>query len=287
LRIRTGRPGTPRLLGSITSVSELHFGLTWIGLGMSRISVSLAVVLACSLFSFASEARSECLNVASPNPLTLRGTLTFQIFGGPPYNGGVTKGDTPEPTYILKLDQPVCAQGDDFVDPNAQIDRVQLYPEFAPALYSKLRALVGTRVRVEGKSPFGAHTGHHHAPLLLPFSSIDRDSDPTEAYGTAMTTVQGFYLALAAGSGEQAARFIVPEKRMKGPFSAAAMTKFYGALDEPLMLQDVVPVTSDQYRVHYTFVASGSKRCNGAAIVKTIRIRDENLISSIQALNGC
>ena len=258
---------------------------------MSRINVSLAAVLACWVFSFASEARSECLDVASPKPVTLRGTLTFQIFGGPPYNGGVTKGDTPEPTYILKLDQALCAQGDDFLDPGTKIDRVQVYPEYdsrgASALYSKLRALVGTRVRVEGKSAFGAHTGHHHAPLLLPISMIDRDRDPTEAYDTAMTTVQGFYLALAAGSGDQAARFIVPEKRANGPFSAAAMTRFYGALDEPLTLQDVTPVAQDQYRVRYTFVASASKRCNGEALVKTVRIRDENLISSVQALNGC
>lgn len=258
---------------------------------MSRVIVALAVVLACWLTSSASEARNECLNVASPDPVRLQGTLTFQIFGGPPYNGGVTKGDTPEPTYIVKLDQALCAQGDDFVDPDTKIDRVQVFPEYdlrgASALFSKLRALVGTRVRVEGKSPFGAHTGHHHAPLLLPISAVDRDSDPTEAYDTAMTTVQGFYLALAAGSGEQAARFIVPEKRTKGPFSATAMTRFYGALDEPLTLQDVTPVAQNQYRVHYTFVAGGSKRCYGEGLVKTVRIRDENLISSVQALNGC
>lgn len=257
---------------------------------MSRVILSPAIVLACWLMSLASEARSECLNVASPNPVTLRGTLTFQIFGGPPYNGGVTKGDMPEPTYILKLDQALCAQGDDFVEPNASIDRVQVFPEYdargASALFSKLRALVGTRVRVEGRSPFGAHTGHHHAPLLLPISAIERDRDPTEAYGTAMTTVQGFYLALAAGNGEQAVRFIVPEKR-KGPFAAAAMTKFYAALDEPLTLQDVTSVAPDQYRVRYTFVAPGAKRCNGEALVRTVRVRDDNLISGIHALNGC
>lgn len=258
---------------------------------MSRVIVSLAVALVCWLMSSASEARSECLNVTSSNPVTLQGTLTFQIFGGPPYNGGVTKGDTPEPTYILRLDQALCAQGDDFVEPNTKIDRVQVFPEYdargASALFSKLRALVGARVRVEGKSPFGAHTGHHHAPLLLPISAIDRNSDPTEAYDTAMTTVQGFYLALAAGSGEQAVRFIVPEKRTKGPFSAVAITKFYSALDEPLTLLDVTPMASDQYRVRYTFAARGPKRCNGEALVRTVRIRDENLISAIQSLNGC
>src|SRR6202040_3630539 len=106
-------------------------------------------------------------------------------------------------------------------------------------MLTKLRKLVGSRVRVEGKSAFGPHTGHHHAPLLLPINSVDREADPTEAYGTAMTTVQAFYLALAAGRGEEAVRFVVPEKRRSGPFSAKAITTFYGNLDEPLTLQDV------------------------------------------------
>jgi hypothetical protein len=41
--------------------------------------------------------------------------------------------------------------------------------------------------------------------------------DPTEAYGTAMTTVQAFYLALAAGNGDEAARFVIPQKRIEYP----------------------------------------------------------------------
>ncbi|SDO07520.1 DUF4431 domain-containing protein [Afipia sp. GAS231] len=236
-------------------------------------------------------ARSACLDVKKESPVTFAGKLTFRIFGGPPYNGGVTKGDTPEPTYILKLDRPVCAEGDDFVDPADKIDSIQVFPEWdqnkASTLSERLRRLVGTRVRVLGKSAFGAHTGHHHAPLLLPITSVERDVDPTDAYDTAMTTVQGFYVALAAGSGDEAVAFLVPEKRRNGPFSADAITKFYGHLDEPLSLIDVNPVSSNEYRVRYTFVARQPKRCDGEAIVRTTRVQDENLISSIRALNGC
>jgi hypothetical protein len=234
---------------------------------------------------------AACVNVNDTVTLTLEGTLTFHIFGGPPYNGGVRLGDTPEPTYILKLDDAICATGDEFVDPNNPIDRIQIFPEFSATenrdLSNDLRRLVGRRVRVEGRSPFGAQTGHHHAPLLLPIIQIEDASDPTAAYGTAMTTVQAFYLALAAGNGDEAASFVIPEKRVRGPLSANAITSFYRNLEEPLTLIDVVPVRPDQYRVRYTLVARAPRRCDGVAIVQTTLVKGENLIASIKALNGC
>jgi Domain of unknown function (DUF4431) len=233
-------------------------------------------------------AHGACLDISKEANLTFTGNLTFHIFGGPPYNGGVTKGDTPEPSYILELDNPICAEGDDFVDAKTKVDRIQVYPDLGlDTLEPKLQRLIGQRVTVQGKSIFGAHTGHHHAPLVLRINSAEKDSDPTDAYGTAMTTVQAFYLALAAGRGEEAARFVVPEKRRRGPFSAEAITKFYGNLDERLTLINVVAVDQREYRVRYRFVARGGKRCDGEALVKTVRLDDENLISSIAALNGC
>ncbi len=252
-------------------------------------------------------AKAACLDVREDKLLSLEGTLNFQIFGGPPYNGGVTRGDTPEPTYILKLDKPICATGDDFADEKQQVDRVQIYPSDSSTgshLWKTLRGSIGRRIRVEGKSAFAAHTGHHHAPLLLPITRITPDdndgsnagrrevdetaaSDPTEAYGTAMTTVQAFYLALAAGSGDQAARFVVPEKRASGSLSADAMTRFYRNLEQPLWLIDVSRLGADEYKARYRFVARGQGRCDGAAVVRTVARNGENLISSIKALNGC
>jgi hypothetical protein len=238
-----------------------------------------------------SEARSACLNVQSKDPVALAGTLSFHIFGGPPYNGGVAKGDTPEPTYTLKLDEPICIEGYDFLESGTKVDRVQVYPDYdvdqAAAIFAKLRGLVGARVKVQGKSAFGAHTGHHHAPLMLPINAVYQVTDSTEAYGTAVTTVQAFYLALGAGRGEEAVRFVVPEKRRSGPFSAEAITKFYGSLVKPLTVSDVAAVSENEYRVRYTFVAPRAKRCDGEALVRTVRLRDENLIYSIKALNGC
>jgi uncharacterized protein DUF4431 len=71
---------------------------------------------------------------------------------------------------------------DDFVDPKQMIDSVQVYPDAdgakAAAISRSLRGNVGRRVTIEGKSPFGAHTGHHHAPLLLPITKIEATRDP-------------------------------------------------------------------------------------------------------------
>ena len=238
-----------------------------------------------------SAVQAACIDVTQSASVTFEGILTFHIFGGPPYNGGVRLGDTPEPTYILKLDNPVCAMGDEFVNPNKAIGEIQIYPESSaaenPELLNNLRRLVGKRVRVEGGSPFGAHTGHHHAPLLLPISLIESASDPTQSYGIAVTTGQAFYLALAAGNGEEAARFVVPQKRHVGPLSADAITRFYSNLEEPLTLIEVVPVRQDEYRVRSTFAARASRRCDGVAIVRATQVNGENFISSIKALNGC
>src|SRR5581483_9304464 len=141
---------------------------------------------------------AACLDMKQDLPQTFEGALTFRVFGGQPYNGGVNKGGTPEPTYILKLDNSVCVEGNDFSDPIDKADEVQVFPadENRPALFKSLRRLVGRNVRVEGKSAFTAHTGHHHAPLLLPIATIVETSDSREADGGGMAAVQAFYLAL-------------------------------------------------------------------------------------------
>jgi hypothetical protein len=235
-------------------------------------------------------ASAACLDVRKDDTLTLGGRLTFQVFGGAPFNGGVAKGDTPEPSYILRLDDPVCVVGDDFLKSDQGVDRVQISSnadhDKAALVFAQLRHLVGLHVTVTGRSAFGAHTGHHHAPLMLPASSVQGDADQAANDASALAAVQGFYLALAAGNGEAAAKYLVSEKRSSGPLSAAAMTRFYGALDEPLSLIEVIPAAEQAFHVRYAFTAS-SRRCEGEAIVTTTRLNDATLISSIRTPNGC
>jgi Domain of unknown function (DUF4431) len=249
------------------------------------------LALICFTLCVASAANAACIDLKQTNVLSFEGTLSYRIFAGPPNYEDVRKGDTSEPTYILRLAQPICAGGDEFVDPDNKFDQVQIFPDssdkVAQALSKDLRRLVGKRVVVEGSSPFGAHTGHHHAPLMLPITRISIASDPTESYGSAMTTVQAFYAALGAGNGEEAVRFVIPRKRSSGPLSATAISKFYGNLVDPLTLTDVVAVRAGEYRVRYRYVAPGPRRCDGEALVRTTQIGGSNLIESIKAVSGC
>jgi len=236
-------------------------------------------------------AEAACIDLKQTRGISFDGILSYRIFAGPPNYEDVRKGDTPEPTYILTLDAPTCAAGDDFLTVDKGFDKVQIYPAEAEGarqgLWRDLRQLVGKRVSVEGKGAFGAHTGHHHAPLLLPITRISIAFDATRAYGTAMTTVQAFYLALGAADGDEASKFVVPDKRSSGPLSAKALTNFYGKLIVPLTLLDIVPLGSDQYRVRYSYVAASSGRCNGESIVRTIKINGMNLVESIRATGNC
>src|SRR5260370_3283415 len=110
-------------------------------------------------------ANASCIDLKQTDTLSFEGTLNYRIFPGPPNYEDVRKGDTPEPTYILTLAEPICASGDEFVDPRDKFSQVQIFPESsgkaASALSRDLRRWVGKRVVVEGASPFGAHTGHH------------------------------------------------------------------------------------------------------------------------------
>jgi hypothetical protein len=101
-----------------------------------------------------------------------------------------------------------------------------------------------------------------------------------------MTTVQAFYMALGAANGDEASKFVVPDKRSSGAFSANAITNFYSRLIVPLTLIDVLAINSNEYRVHYSYV-SGSGRCNGESVVRTTKINGMNLIESIRAISDC
>jgi hypothetical protein len=239
----------------------------------------------------AASANAACIDLKQTSSVSFEGVLSYHIFAGPPNYADVRKGDTPEPAYILALNAPICATGDEFLNPQQSFDKIQVYPAETDgaghALWRDLRHLVGKRVSVQGKSAFGAHTGHHHAPLVLPIIRIAVAFDPTKAYGTAMTTVEAFYLALGVADGEEASNFVVPEKRSSGPLSASAISNFYGKLIVPLTLVDILAAGSDQYRVRYSYVAPGAGRCNGESLVRTIKINGMNLIESIKALGDC
>ena len=98
--------------------------------------------------------------------------------------------------------------------------------------------------------------------------------------------VRAFYDALGAGDGTTASAQIIPEKRSSRAFSPEGLSRFYGALPEPIRITEVVPLTRGAYRVSYRYSA-GRSRCNGSAVVSLTNRRGRDLIRSIKALNGC
>jgi hypothetical protein len=137
------------------------------------------VLFAAVLIGASSQAYAACLDVRQSAPLSFKGTLNYRVFPGAPNYEDIKKGDKSEPAYIIKLDRPICATGDEFLDGKETFDRVQiLMDDSSPAgrtLWQGLRQMDGKRVLVTGKSGFGAQTGHHHAPLLVTMVSITPD----------------------------------------------------------------------------------------------------------------
>src|SRR5258707_13500190 len=112
-------------------------------------------------------ANASCIDLKQTDTLSFEGTLNYRIFPGPPNYEDVRKGDTPEPTYILKLEEPICATGDEFVDQNVKFDRIQIFPESGKAgqaLWREPRGPFGERELVEGTGAFVRHRGPRHVP---------------------------------------------------------------------------------------------------------------------------
>lgn len=245
--------------------------------------LSAFILMATSLLP--ASAFAGCLDLAKGQPSSLSGVLTHHIFPGPPNFEDVQKGDTPEPGYILKLDDNICLTGDvDFADSKLRFDEVQLVPTDETS--ADMRTLRDSRVHVILKDPMPAMTGHHHRPLVAWVTAIEPQGDPTKNYGTAATTVEAFYKALETGDGMLAARFIIPEKTEKGLLSPGSLSRFYGNLDEPLELHDVHALADDRFLVRYRF-RDGERVCDGRATVTTTRRDGRAFIKSIRADSGC
>jgi hypothetical protein len=230
---------------------------------------------------------AECTDVSRGGPIALSGKLAHREFPSSADEEFAGQRSTAESAYILQLASPKCFFGDEYLGGEVNVTEVQLIvsPEDNPELYGRLRDRIGGPVSVTGHQPFGAHTSHHHAPLVLIVDRISDDLDvPAES---ARRAVEGFYLALAAGDGAAAAQYIIPAKRRAGPLSAAALSSFYGDLRRPLQLLEVAELGADRYRASYRFETRSGARCEGTSVVTTADVGGASLISRIRAENGC
>jgi hypothetical protein len=110
---------------------------------------------------------SGCIDLSrASSTFSAEGRLTLRHFAGPPNYESIARGDADESAFILELAESVCLDdGGDFADPAERVRFVQVAAN-AEAVRRRLRAAVGRRVLVSGEA-FAAHTGHHHAPLVL------------------------------------------------------------------------------------------------------------------------
>lgn len=235
----------------------------------------------------------SCYDLSQSKPQSLGGKLTYRVFPGPPNFQSVQKGDAPEPAYILELEGAICAEGDSLVDPKLLFDKVHLVP--IQEIARQLPSFLNKNVRVTLDDAFGAHTGHHHAPLVATVTAIQVGSathnsskklEFSDEYGTAATTIRAFYRALEDGQGETASGYVVPEKRGVPSFMGANLTRFYGGLVKPIQLLEIAQSDKDIFSVRYTY-STKTKVCDGRAIVSTT-VRDGlAFIESIKAISGC
>src|SRR5262245_65423772 len=103
----------------------------------------LGVLLTICSLCVASAANAACIDLKQKDPLSFQGILNYRIFPGPPNYEDVRKGDTPEPTYILKLDEPVCATGVESVDPITKSDPLHIFPDSDMTDHAVWRDLIG------------------------------------------------------------------------------------------------------------------------------------------------
>lgn len=110
-----------------------------------------------------------CLRQEPENAL-LSGRLAVKVFPGPPNYESIPSGDRPEKCWILLLDRPICPLEESEFHPTEQgIGRIQLL--FTKGPPPDLPRLIRKRVVAKG-SLFPAHTGHHHAEILMDVAEI-------------------------------------------------------------------------------------------------------------------
>ena len=110
---------------------------------------------------------------------------------------------------------------------------------------------------------------------------------PPAGDSAALGVVNAFYAALSSGDGARASALVVPAKRQTRAFSAAALTRFYSSLGEPIQLTAATTAGDGSVSVRYHYAFASGKVCNGRATVQTTGLAGPPLIEKITALNGC
>ena len=180
-------------------------------------------------------------------------------------------------TNELATDQAVVPQPLTAQPPVAQLPPVQ------PLL---VQPLTGQPLSAQAPAAQSPAAQPFVAPTPAAEAATDASKEFPSEYGTPATVIRNFYAALAEGNGDLAALGVVPEKTVRGAFSASEMNRFYGNLREPITLVDLFRTGKAEYIAHYRYAAS-ARRCDGRAVVRTVTRGQRYYIERIRALNGC
>ena len=82
----------------------------------------------------------------------------------------VEYGNRVEFALILMLAKPACLEGPDEYDQIPSTLKIHVFST-EKALLDRLQANIGRQIRVLG-SPFGEHTAHHRAPIVMRVTAV-------------------------------------------------------------------------------------------------------------------
>lgn len=102
-----------------------------------------------------------------PAESTLSGTLTRQVFPGPPGFEDVLNGDEPQVGFYLSLAEPLCMDGsENDADVSVEDNETLVQLVLGANDFDKLRPYLDQPVVLKG-TLFGAVSGYHHTQVLL------------------------------------------------------------------------------------------------------------------------
>lgn len=151
------------------------------------------IALVSSVLFGSVSARAACIQSGLKQEILLSGKLEFHIFPGPPNFEDVSQGDTPEPTYILRLDSPICLIDEEVFD-TQNLTSIHLIVD-TPELMGELSEQKGKHITLVLFDFFGRQTAHHHAPVLATVRSVAKalkDTLPTTGAAALKSLIGGW-----------------------------------------------------------------------------------------------
>ena len=115
------------------------------------------------ILAIQSPSQSACFR-ADVDTVSLTGVVGRRTNPGAPNFESMRRGDRAEQGLFLSLTKAICTRDDSVAGPKVNVRLIQLVLDSAGTAFLKNR--LGQRVTLRG-TLFGAHTGHHHADLLL------------------------------------------------------------------------------------------------------------------------